>query len=815
MKKIGIFSVALLLSLTTFSNKTAMNNNMSVPDLESSTTDFINEKSNIKKVSLRDAIRKSDSFKASKIYFQTASDSDGYEYLRFAAGLSGSYSKVSFTRNVAGLEDKTDEVTTLYKGITVNGKVLYTNGDELLSENVESTKNYYWSCYTIRFKSDSTYKDSDITLTLNVDDKYTDSRTISLNNAKNYVEDNADITINELKTYRMEAENLDFSKATLRDDFAAAGRTFIETPTVGEASGGKSICGYKPGSVFEISLNLLKESTLYITSSMSDTETNYTINDGVKFEMDSTVMTAEDMSFTFHGHPNYWEWKEVVIGKITLPAGEHTFKMTSVSRRPNIDYFDFEVLKYGTQEKEKVLEELVVGTLPTKTKYEAGEIFDPTGMVIKAKYSDYTYVDVTNYTIDKTGPLSVADTGITVSYEGKTVIVPIEVGKAYDVKLATLGDHIFEAENIKVDDNWILRSDMAGFGRNFSISNSTASGGKSIERYDVGTKMTIEFYVGEDATLALQIAASNYTNFTFDEKVEVKIDGAVLTSNNPTFGARYSNDYWNWVNVKFEERQLTKGEHVLTIDMKAERPNLDFVNFHIKQIGDQQEQHNLSRIAVSKNPTKIDYLVGETFDATGMEVKAIYDDATEEVITDYVVDKTGALTLDDTTIKITYLDKETTLTITVKNVDFEVNEAKSVKLEAEEMDLSNLVSDGSSLIENNNKSSNNASVGHINSGYINISFNVTFDSTLTMKGLFSKYEVEHQLKHYVEFKLDGVVVDYDDIALGRAEDGSNDWFNWKEATVNFGDLTVGAHTITINFKSGCNFDCATLTFAAK
>ena len=72
------------------------------------------------------------------------------------------------------------------------------------------------------------------------------------------VEKRIDITVNELKTYRMEAENLDFSKATLREDFAAAGRTFIETPTVGEASGGKSICGYKPGSVFEISLKLLE-----------------------------------------------------------------------------------------------------------------------------------------------------------------------------------------------------------------------------------------------------------------------------------------------------------------------------------------------------------------------------------------------------------------------------------------------------------------------------------------------------------------------------------------------------------------------------
>ena len=123
----------------------------------------------------------------------------------------------------------------------------------------------------------------------------------------------------------------------------------------------------------------------------------------------------------------------------------------------------------------------------------------------------------------------------------------------------------------------------------------------------------------------------------------------------------------------------------------------------------------------------------------------------------------------------------------------------------------------SSLIEEKkvDATSGTGSLGHIVSGYIDIDFNVTFASTLTMKGLFSKYEVEHKLKHYVEFKLDGVVVDYDDITLGRAEDGSNDWFNWKEATVNFGDLEAGVHTLTINFKAGCNLDCVTLEFAAK
>ncbi len=723
------------------------------------------------------------------------------------------------------------------------------------------------------------------------------------------VEKRIDITINELKTYRMEAENLDFSKATLREDFAAAGRTFIETPTIGETSGSKSICGYKPGSVFEISLKLLEETTLYITSNMSDTELNYKINDGVKFEMDSTVMTAEDVTFTFNG-TNYWEWKKVVIGKITLPAGEHTFKMTSLTKRPNIDYFQFEALKYGNQVKEKVLDSIVVSTLPTKTKYEAGETFDPTGMVIKAKYSDYTYEDVTDYTIDKTEPLTVLDTEVTISYQGKTVVVPIEVGKAYDARITAVGEHIFEAENIKVDDNWILREDMAGFGRNFAIDNATASGGKSIERYEKGTKMTVEFYVGEDSTLALQIAASNYSDFRFDEKVEVKIDNTVLSSDNPTLGHRYDSDYWNWVNVNFDAVELAKGDHTLTINMKDERPNLDFINFRVTKYGDQTAvlDNNYDK------DTKVATVVKEglvTVEAEEMNVEhwkkaSAFNDNIQEMATasngKYLAASSGsvggnksyyaefkinmgfagkvsfnaayvqpegkksqemdmtrlyAIVVDGTEVSLdsakttlaaredvtvwdifnyntTKLDAgEHTVRIELKenlsyapNIDYVkfdvkeiktvINEAGSIKLEGEEMDLSNLVTDGSSPIEGkqHTSTSGTGSVGHINSGYIDIDFNVTFASTLTMKGFFSKYEGD-SLKSKVEFKLDGVVVDYDDITLGRADDGSNDWFNWKEATVNFGDLEAGIHTLTINFKAGCNLDYVTLEFAAK
>ena len=231
-----------------------------------------------------------------------------------------------------------------------------------------------------------------------------------------------------------------------------------------------------------------------------------------------------------------------------------------------------------------------------------------------------------------------------------------------------------------------------------------------------------------------------------------------------------------------------------------------------KKIGELEEQHTLSSIEISKNPTKMTYVVGEVFDVTGMEIKALFDDATEEIINDYTIDKTSPLTAEDTTIKITYQGKEVTLNITVKNVDFEVTEAKSVKLEAESLDLSNLVSDGNSFIESNDKSSGNASLGHISSGFINISFNVTFESTLSGKALFSKYE-EVSLKERINFKLDGNSIDYDDLTLGRATDGSNDWYNWKEANVNFGKVSSGMHTLTIEFIQGVNMDCITLDFA--
>ena len=70
-----------------------------------------------------------------------------------------------------------------------------------------------------------------------------------------------------------------------------------------------------------------------------------------------------------------------------------------------------------------VLSSIAVTTAPTKTTYNEGETFDPTGMVVTATYSDTSTEDVTaSCTYSPNTALSTSDTEITVSYTENAVV---------------------------------------------------------------------------------------------------------------------------------------------------------------------------------------------------------------------------------------------------------------------------------------------------------------------------------------------------------------------------------------------------------
>ena len=178
MKKMLIYSAIALLgtAASTFGVISATKDKN--VDIISSTSDFVNDQNGINKIDLKSMRYSSSKLSTSKIYAQTATDSEGNDYLRFATAVKGNISKITYTRHIEGLSDKTTSVTSLYKGITANEEANYFNGGKLINCNVTSSKDYYWACYTIKFTSE-TYKSSDITISINIDG-YEDTRTVSL-----------------------------------------------------------------------------------------------------------------------------------------------------------------------------------------------------------------------------------------------------------------------------------------------------------------------------------------------------------------------------------------------------------------------------------------------------------------------------------------------------------------------------------------------------------------------------------------------------------------------------------------------------------
>ena len=617
------------------------------------------------------------------------------------------------------------------------------------------------------------------------------------------------VNVDGIKTVRIEAEHLDTSKAALREDFIAAGRTFIENGK--GASNGQNICGYNPGSIFEIPVNSDKDCEILITSIMSDTDLDYKINDGLEFKMDDTVMTAEDVTFEYRGQGDYWNWKDVVIGKISLKAGTHTFSIKSKTRRPNLDCFDFAVMKYGDEVAQKTVKELKVTTLPTKTVYTAGETFDPTGMVVEAKYNDLTSEVVMDYTIDKTGPLADDDDKVTISYGGLTVDVAIQVGKRYDAKIKDTGTILVEAEDLDFS-NLILRSDMQTHGlTNFAIDNDKAHGGKSIERYDIGSKLNLDISVGETVTTKFSIFAADTSGNNFESMATVKLDDNVITSdNNPALNSASGNQYYNWTEVAYTLDNLAAGDHTITIEFASGKPNLDYFTFNTSKYGDKTVAKEATSIAVKTAPTKTEYTIGETFDPTGLVVELVYNNGEKEEIKDYTLDKNGALTRNDTVVTVSYQDFTTTFTIVVKGISsFTVPGEGTITQEAEDADWSNLKGDSNGVgSEDNTYSSGGKSIGHVAGGYIEYAFTTSEELKLSVTTVIAKYE-SVSASSLVSFVLDDDTKTFTDVTLGRTD--GNDWFNFKDVVVDCGTISAGSHTFRINLNGG-NIDCFKFAF---
>ena len=74
----------------------------------------------------------------------------------------------------------------------------------------------------------------------------------------------------------------------------------------------------------------------------------------------------------------------------------------------------------------------------------------------------------------------------------------------------------------------------------------------------------------------------------------------------------------------------------------------------------------LSSIAVTTKPNKIEYIVGDTYDGTGLVVTAIYSDKSTKAVTGYTISGFNSAKAGTNTLTVTFEGKTTTFTLTVK-----------------------------------------------------------------------------------------------------------------------------------------------------
>lgn len=148
---------------------------------------------NVKRYALSE-MRTFSGVETSKIYVQTANKNNEH-YLRFATAVKGDVTSIKFTRELIGIEEtetvkavNTKEINTLYKGISSGEETSYFSGSqELIDQQITSTKDYYWACYTIKFSENSTYLSTPIRMTLSINDEEITTRITSFNDELNNI----------------------------------------------------------------------------------------------------------------------------------------------------------------------------------------------------------------------------------------------------------------------------------------------------------------------------------------------------------------------------------------------------------------------------------------------------------------------------------------------------------------------------------------------------------------------------------------------------------------------------------------------------
>lgn len=614
--------------------------------------------------------------------------------------------------------------------------------------------------------------------------------------------------------YDVEAEALDFSNATLRSDLSGG---FVESPSGDAAavtSGGKSIRGVVAPSTFDIAFYAAKASVLDLKGRFAYYDAGFVLDDNVTFSLDGASLGKSGAVFGGHSSAgDFWPWQDIEIAKTLVLAGEHTLHIAVTVALPNADVFKFIASDYDNTSKYYV----VSGNGATTAEAEALDLSD---LVIR---SDLASAGRTKESLVETA--TDASNGKSIGGIGACTVLTVNLyfeDEAVVDVVARMADYddVYDVDaklSFKMDDAVLTSNGYKAFGhtdanqywnwKNVDLGKATIKKGFHAFTYTaIGDGINLDCftftsaYYGNVSAAGVQLMANGITTV---EAESLQATTGSYTSEAPSGTAA----------------NLTSGG--LSIGNVAVGTVFTIPFF----LGNKATVKIVARMAKTEADFNLDANVTIQLDGTtlttgfagfGSDGDNLYWNWKDITLQRSLL-AAGSHTLTLTaTAGFPNMDC-LSFAVTGYGDDFSALAANGTyTIEGESLDITHLVTDGSghSLIESDPRDSNGESLGHLSGGYFEIPFYLEGLSTVGVTCVISKYEPLVIGTSYSLY-LDGGPLAFIDPAktLGRAEDGSNDWYNWKDCQVQALALAKGEHVFKFALNAAVNVDCVKFAVA--
>ncbi|WP_286735236.1 bacterial Ig-like domain-containing protein [Intestinimonas sp. UBA1698] len=308
---------------------------------------------------------------------------------------------------------------------------------------------------------------------------------------------------------------------------------------------------------------------------------------------------------------------------------------------------------------------------PTKTAYNVGETFDPTGLVVTATYADGTTEDVTDGCTFSPTVMAANTTAVTIKYQraGVTVtttqaVTVLELS-SISVKTAPTKTAYYIGESFNAA-GMVIEATMSN-GTKKTVTGWTYTPSGALSKTD--TAVTISYTengVTKTCTQAITIRTlSSITVSTAPTKTAYKY-GEKFSSAGMVITAKYSDNATRVVTGWTYSPTGALGLSNATITITYAEGGVSKTCTQAITVS-----NYLSSIAITHAPTKTAYFTGEIFDSAGMVVTATMADGSTKTVTGYTCSPT-IMAASTTAVTVSYTEdgvtKTTTTPVTVTSI---------------------------------------------------------------------------------------------------------------------------------------------------